>query len=157
MDIRHATTSDVERLVILNREVQTIHVRIAPEVFCDPNEIDVSDWFKEQIHLDNTYVFVADDNTKIHAYLILKFIIQRQNPFMHPRRVAYIDHVAVSSSKRLSGIGRSLIQHAITFSANHGYRRVELDVWTKNTVAIEVFSHLNFKAKTERLYYESAP
>jgi ribosomal protein S18 acetylase RimI-like enzyme len=155
MAIRQATNSDIEPLAILNREVQAIHVKIAPEVFRNPSEAEVSKWLAEQIHAENTHVFVAENDTAIHAYLILKFITRPQNPFMHAHQFAYIDHVAVSSSKRMGGIGRQIILHAIEFAANAGYQRVELDVWSKNIAAKSAFSRLSFNSKTERLCYES--
>jgi len=156
MAIRQATNRDVEQLATLNSEVQAIHVKIAPEVFCYPSKAEVSDWLAEQIHAENTYVFVAESDSAIHAYLILKLITRPKNPFMHANRFAYIDHVAVSLSKRMSGIGRRIIQHAIEFAASNGYKRVELDVWSKNIAAKDAFIRLGFNPKTERLCNESA-
>lgn len=157
MAIRQATNSDIEQIAILNLEVQAIHVKIAPEVFCIPSETEVSDWLTAQIQAENTYVFVAENDAAIDAYLILKFITRPQNPFMHAHKFAYIDHVAVSSSKRMSGIGHGIIQHAIEFAASYGYMRVELDVWSKNIAAKGAFNRQGFNPKTERLFTESTP
>ena len=156
MNIRHATDSDIEALAGLNSEVQAIHEKIAPEVFCNPNATEVSDWLMEQIHAENTYVFVAENKQTIHAYLILKFMTRQKNPFMHAHKFAYIDHVAVSSPKRRNSIGRKIIEHAIEFAANNGYGKVELDVWSKNIAAKGAFTRLSFNPKTERLCYETA-
>jgi len=155
MVIRQATNSDVAQIAILNREIQAMHVKIAPEVFRNPSEAEVSKWIADQIYAENTYVFVDESDAAIHAYLVLKLITRPQNPFMHAHQFAYIDHVAVSSSKRKAGIGRRIIQHAIEFAASNGYQKVELDVWSKNDAAKGAFNRLSFNPKTERLCNES--
>lgn len=154
VNIRLATSSDIASLIHLNYEVQLLHINIAPSVFCNVQELEVSQWFEEQIKDGNTQVYIAENSKAVLGYLIVKVITRPSNPFMFEQRYAYIEHMCVNSESRGKGIGRLLISTAISFVKDSGIDRIELDVWSKNTNAINVYKQIGFQANKEKLIYK---
>jgi len=152
--IHEAIFSDVASLITLNSEVQSLHIDIAPNVFCEVKREEVSKWFETLIEDNNTQLYVAKNNINILGYLINQIIKRPSNPFMLQQYFAYIDHVCVSSEHRGKGIGRKLMSTAIDFAKVNEISRLELDVWTENINAINAYKKIGFKASREKLIYK---
>jgi len=151
INIRLATSSDIEPLIYLNYEVQSLHIDIAPSVFCEVKEDELSKWFEEQVEDDNTQLYIAENSRKILGYLILKVINRPSNPFMLEQHFAYIDHMSVDSEYRGKGIGRKLISSAVDFAKDCEIGHIELDVWSKNINAKNAYKQIGFQPSREKL------
>jgi len=151
INIRLATSSDIESLIPLNYEVQSLHIDIAPSVFCEVKKDGLSKWFQAQMEDCNTQLFIAENSTKILGYLIIKVIKRPSNPFMFKQHYAYIDHMCVDSEYRGNGIGRKLISVAVDFAKGSGIGHIELDVWSKNINAKNAYKKIGFEASREKL------
>jgi len=154
ISIRLAKFSDIESLIPLNSEVQSLHIDIAPTVFCEVKKDELSKWFQEQVEDCNTQLYIAENNRKILGYLIIKVIKRPSNPFMLKQHYAYIDHMCVDSEYRGNGIGRKLISVAVGFAKDNGIGHIELDVWSKNINAKNAYKKIGFEVSREKLIYK---
>ncbi len=157
MYIREATKADIGKLMPLNEEVQSLHIGISPKIFRKTDDKEISAWLLSQIDDDQTKFYVAMCNDKIVAYLTLKTYIRPENPFMHERRYAHIEHVCVHSKFRKSGVGRNLIEYAINCARKSKLDYVELDVWSENTDARAAFKNIGFVSSREQVQFEIKP
>lgn len=85
------------------------------------------------INRKRTNTFIAFDDTKAIGYLSLVFA-----KFKKYRGNAYLV-IALKSTHRGRGIGNQLMDVAEKFAKSHGKRRIELEVFAKNTNAIELY------------------
>lgn len=151
MEIRPATVNDLDMLLVLNKEVQDIHVDMFPHVFKETASKELETWLRSQLEAKDVFVFAACENREVIGYVILKLITRAGNPFMHERKFAYIDHVCVTKLKRRGGIGKKLLEHAINYAKSQGYDRIELDVWTENSTAKSAFKKFGFSTYSEKM------
>lgn len=85
-----------------------------------------------------THTFLAWQNSKPVGYLSLIFA-----KFKKFRGNAYLT-LAVSAALRGQGIGSRLMDTAEVFAKDHGKRRMELEVFGKNTKAIELYKRRGY-------------
>ena len=57
---------------------------------------------------------------------------------------AYIYLVYVEPAYRRQGLGRGLMHHAKRWAKEHGYDQMSLQVFCKNTVALQLYTDLGF-------------
>lgn len=62
----------------------------------------------------------------------------------------YISNISVDPDMRGKGVGSALIMYAETLARKHGYRRMLLDVSTKNAGAYRLYERMGFEAYTKR-------
>lgn len=85
-----------------------------------------------------THTFLAWHKGKAVGYLSLIFA-----KFKKFRGNAYLT-LAVSATYRSKGIGSRLMDTAEVFAKDHGKRRMELEVFGKNTKAIELYKRRGY-------------
>lgn len=154
MKIREATLSDVGGLILLNDEVQSIHINISPTTFRETQNQEVAEWLNSLVNNEKIQVFVTILNDKIVGYLILNVFVLPKNPFMHERKYAHIDHLCVSETVRKRGIGQLLIEHAIKYCKAHALNAIELTVWSDNVDAKNAFKKIGFINRREQMRLE---
>ncbi len=150
MNIRRADLTDTDAIERLNREVQEIHIRNYPHIFKRTSPEEVKSWIRNLFEAEDVNIFVVSEETRIVGYVTLRMITQPENPFKYAEKIAYIDQICVTQSRRGRGIGRRLMEHAIEHAADLGFERIELDVWHKNTYAREAFEKIGFKTSCEK-------
>jgi ribosomal protein S18 acetylase RimI-like enzyme len=85
-----------------------------------------------------TVTFLAHDNNLLIGYVSLVF-----PRFAKLRGNAYLT-IALLSSYRGKGIGRTLMQQAEVYAKENGVRRIELEVFGENKKAINLYKDLNY-------------
>ena len=70
----------------------------------------------------------------------------------HDGRRGFIYHTAVKISERNNGIGRALVESAITALKNEGVTKVALVAFTKNEIGNTFWENLGFSARTDLTY-----
>lgn len=150
MKIRLATVSDVEALVALNRIAQDMHSQAFPDRFRrDAPQQIVADAFAEKIQASTSYWLVAEEDEPV-AFLSADFFEREETWHSVARRVCYLAGIVVAPAFRRRGIARALIE-ALEREADARGTTIELDVFSFNDEAKEVFSNLGFKRVMERM------
>ena len=145
MEVREATIEDVSDLVRLNAEAQSIHVRIAPDVFHDGDEAELLEFFREQIERNDVYTYVAAEAKTPVAYICVMVVRQQGNAFCKPRERLEIDQICVGEECRKRGVGRALVEKARDLAVRQGVGHLELNVWSENSTAVAAFEALGFE------------
>ena len=84
--------------------------------------------------------FIALKDGKLVGYLSI--IFSRFNKF---RGNSYISNVSVKSSLRGQGVGKMLFQAAEECACDRKVRRIELEVFSKNKTAFDLFTYLGWE------------
>ena len=148
MDIKEATSQDMEILAELNKVVHDLHVRAAPHFFKPHTQAAMKQAFEDFLSGENFRIFVGYDQAEPVGYMIIRMFSRPDNAFTFERKVLYIDQIAVKAERQGQGFGAEFITSARALARDLGYRNVELDVWVFNQKALNFFAGQGFK--TER-------
>ena len=154
MKIRDAVADDLDVLMVLNKEVHTIHVSLFPDVFRNTDASALRDWFRGRLSDAATAVLLGIEDDHVVAYLIVRMVKRDADVFSHGRSCAYIDHVCVTAEYRNRGIARALIEETKRRAKQEGISRLELDVWSENKEARAAYHALGFTTYNEKMALE---
>jgi ribosomal protein S18 acetylase RimI-like enzyme len=69
---------------------------------------------------------------------------------LQPRRIVFVDTIAVAPDYQRRGIGRAVVQAAIAWGEAHGAQDLELTVWAFNAGAIAFYERLGLAVSSFR-------
>lgn len=152
MVIRFAKEDELERINVLRKQVNDLHVEGKPDVF--------KPGFNEELQNYVYYIFkdpeqkivVADKDGEICGFAILHHIYKPENPFMKVRDFLDIDEFCVDENHRREGIATAMVEFIKNFAKEQGYHRLELNMWEFNQDALAFYEVAGFE--TFRRYME---
>ena len=152
MVIRFAKEDELERINVLRKQVNDLHVEGKPDVF--------KPGFNEELQNYVYYIFkdpeqkivVADKDGEICGFAILHHIYKPENPFMKVRDFLDIDEFCVDEKHRREGIATAMVEFIKNFAKEQGYHRLELNMWEFNQDAVAFYEAAGFE--TFRRYME---
>lgn len=146
--IRAAVIADYEAANTLMGQVQALHVGWRPDIYRM-----VEPFFSPQEYaavLEQNTVLAAELDGQVCAMMILTERLIN-GPVQTPRRVLFIDSLAVEESRRGRGIGSRLLEKALQIAGKEGYDGLELQVNAKNQQARRLYERLGFTEKSVNL------
>jgi GNAT superfamily N-acetyltransferase len=154
VNIRAAVPGDERSLAVLNGVVQQLHVAGRPDFF-KPTQLDeVAAWFRPLLRKPTAGIWLAEDDGVPIGY-VLAFVRERaENPFCPSRRWCEIDQIAVRPDRQRQGVGRALIEQALTWARAEGAGDIELSTWSFNDSAQRMFRGVGFVTKIVRFELE---
>ena len=152
MVIRFAKEDELEKINVLRKQVNDLHVEGKPDVF--------KPGFNEELQNYVYYIFkdpeqkivVADKDGEICGFAILHHIYKPENPFMKVRDFLDIDEFCVDEKHRREGIATAMVEFIKNFAKEQGYHRLELNMWEFNQDALAFYEAAGFD--TFRRYME---
>lgn len=152
MVIRFAKEDELEKINVLRKQVNDLHVEGKPDVF--------KPGFNEELQNYVYYIFkdpeqkivVADKDGEICGFAILHHIYKPENPFMKVRDFLDIDEFCVDEKHRREGIATAMVEFIKNFAIDQGYHRLELNMWEFNQDALAFYEAAGFE--TFRRYME---
>ena len=152
MFIRFAKEDELDRINVLRKQVNDLHVEGKPDVF--------KPGFNEELQNYVYYIFkdpeqkivVADKDGEICGFAILHHIYKPENPFMKVRDFLDIDEFCVDEKHRREGIATAMVEFIKNFAKEQGYHRLELNMWEFNQSALAFYEAAGFE--TFRRYME---
>lgn len=150
--VRLAGEDELERINMLRKQVNDIHVSGKPDVF--------KPGFGEQLR-DHIYtiwndpeqdIAVAVTDGRVCGFAVLHHIIRPENPFMKEREFLDIDEFCVDAGCRRQGIATAMIDYIRQYAKEKGLHRIELNMWEFNREALAFYEAAGFQ--TYRRYME---
>jgi len=151
LEIRKAEKGDLKQINYIAKQVHELHVDLRPDIYVSQEEIISSELLDAL--LSEGVVFLGEYNNKIICYAVC-FIRQSNNPILTNRRVIFIDAIAIDEDYQRRGVGKKLMEHIFDFGKTESCEKVELQVNTVNSNAIEFYKHLKMKEKTKTFELE---
>lgn len=150
--IRFAKREDAEKINILRKQVNELHVNGKPEVFKAGFSDELRDYIDTVFDDPLKRIVVYDSDGTIGAYAVLNHITKPENPFMHERDYLDIDEFGVDEALRRKGIATGMIGFIREYAGNEGFSRIELNMWEFNQSALAFYEAVGFS--TYRRYME---
>jgi len=152
--IRTACLKDIEELAELNSVVQSIHADNEPTIFKPYAISNSKKWFKSFLQDKNNHVLVAQDDKKIViGYIAFTTKKSGGSLLTFPRKLIYIQHIAVDKTWQSKRIGEKLLKKVLRFAEKKKIIRLELDVWAFNESANSFFEKHGFKKFNVKRYF----
>lgn len=141
MRTRKANIDDLAAIATINREVQALHVTLAPDIF--RAELDVAAvvaFFARILSAPRHSLFVADHRGVVEAYAWVEVQQRPATPFSHARTRLFVHHIGVLADARRRGVASALLAAAEQEGRSAGAHEMALDTWTGNEVARAFFA-----------------
>ena len=136
--------SDFKLVKTTMRHIKAIHA-IEKECFSEPWSIYS---LKNEInHPQSICLAAIGKNGSVYGHLTLHYVLDEGN----------INNIAVRPAARRHGIGRKLIEEAVSKSRAIGITSISLEVRTKNLAAISLYESLGFVTRGLRKNYYKKP
>jgi len=147
MEIRTATTADVETIVSLWVELMQLHQPFGMNFETVPQAVGlVLPEINKRISDPNTRVFLAGEG----AGMIIVFMKYLAETMKH-RRIGYIAETVVNEKFRRQGVGEKLFEAARNWLVDQGAEYLELQVSPQNAGARKFWVDKGFTVSTEHM------
>lgn len=151
MKVRKARIKDIDDLIVLNHEVQDLHLKAFPEIYREVPEKEARQFFEHFIKEKENYIFMGESLKGVVGYIAFRVVKQGEIPFTTERRVVYIDQIVVKEEFRNQGFGRRLMEEVDKLARKTGASWLQLDVWDFNKSAQYFFSANGFDTYVRRM------
>jgi len=145
-------TKDYNLLAEMNEEIQLYHHQMQPNIFKPYNREAVRSFFRTTLTNENAVALIAKENETVLGYVLLFKIKFADNPFQYSRNYILIDQILVLKKYQLKGIGKQLLEATYTFAKSNYIENIELNHWTKNTIARNFFMKSGFEYYNEKMW-----
>ncbi|RFB96559.1 GNAT family N-acetyltransferase [Rhizobium leguminosarum bv. trifolii] len=147
INIRPAVRADAPALGSYGAALMSLHNKWDPARFIPAGPTTpekYASWLAGQIGRDNVVVLVAEDRDTIIGYV---YAALEGADYMALRGPAAVIHdIFVDPERRREGVGRGLLEQAITTLAQRGAPRIVLSTAYKNKGAQALFDGMGFRA-----------
>lgn len=144
--VRRATKDDLPSIGLLGRSLAAAHHGFDQARFLPVNnrtQLDYASYLGERLKDRDVAIFVADCGGRVVGYTFTRL---EGFDYMVLRGPAGVIHdLMVDEAYRRQGIGRLLLQAAVTFLKSQGAPRVVLSTAARNEVAQRLFSSMGFR------------
>ena len=145
MIVRPAEEQELERVNVLRKQVNDLHVEGKPNVFKANLYDGLSDYVYEIWNDDKKEIIVAINEGEIVGYAVLAHINRAETPFMYERDYLDIDEIGVDKDYRRHGVASEMISYILAYAKDKGFKRVELNMWEFNQRALAFYEKVGFK------------
>ena len=152
MNVRLAEKTDLERVNVLRRQVNDLHVAGRPDIFKPGFPKELSDYIYVIRDDPEKEIVVAESEGTVCGYAVLHRVRRPETPFMAAREYLDIDEFGVDPAFRRQGAAAAMVGYIRDFALRLGVRRVELNMWEFNRDALAFYTAAGFR--TYRRYLE---
>ena len=150
--VRFAERDELDKVNVLRRQVNDLHVAVRPDVFkpgfCD----ELRDYVYAIWDDPQKKIVVAELEGEICGFAVLNHIVRPETPFMFERDFLDIDEFCVDERFRRRGVASAIICFVRDYAKGRGYSRLELNIWAFNRDALSFYEAAGFT--TYRRYME---
>lgn len=136
----------------LVEEVQNLHAMLFPSVYKIYEEKGIKETMERMLSDEQSWVFVAQLNGEVIAYILLLIKDVPENAFHYSYRVLHIDQLVVSKNHQKTGVGSMMMDKTEALATELSINRLELDHLHINKVAANFFRRKAYKPYRDKLF-----
>lgn len=153
--VRTVKLEDLEKINILYKEVDDLHLEKYPELFKKPSVYGRSVEYIIEV-IENPYkeIFIAEKKDELIG--LAEVIRVKNMPSSVKKDIEWvaIDNLVVSNKYRKSGIGSMLIDCVSDWARDWNINRIELKVYEKNEEALRFYINKGFETLNRTMVLE---
>ncbi len=143
--VRKAEHADLERVNLLRRQVNDVHVAGRPDIFragfCD----EMRDRLYKVFEDDGFDVIVSETDGIICGFAVIEYAVKPLSPYNNERKIFRIEEFGVDEACRRQGVASAMIDYLKGYAREQGYNKIELDVWEFNRPAVSFYEKVGFE------------
>lgn len=151
--VRTVKIEDLEKINVLYKEVDELHIEKYPDLFKTPAEEGRrKKYIEEAIESSDREIFIAEKDGDIAG--LAEVIITKNQPFSVKRDIRWValDNLVVSSKYKKMGIGSMLVDCVIDWARDWNINRIELKVYEKNEEALRFYINKGFETLNRTMF-----
>jgi len=150
--IRPATAQDYDDLCRIIEQVDALHRENVPHIFRKADgAVRERAYILALLADEDQGIFVAEVGGQAAGFVHVAVRDTLPIPILVPRRLGFVDNLAVSRDFRRLGIGRALMQEAQRWALERGATEIELNVFEFNESAIAFYRSLGYETFSRRM------
>jgi ribosomal protein S18 acetylase RimI-like enzyme len=154
MDLQFKLDKNIELISELSKYVFNIHREKDPQVFGEYDYNQMFDLYKGLENRDSIQVVIVYDGNEPIGYSIF---MEHNFPtpiFNEGLKSIYIDMMCIIPKYQRQGIGTKLFSYIKNYAKSKNINRIDLDVWTVNSNAINFYKHIGFQEDVLKMKLE---
>lgn len=152
MSVRFAKEEELERINVLRRQVNDLHVAGKPEIFKPGFPDELRTYVRSIWNDPDKAIVVAEREGEICGFAVLNRVVRPETPFMFVREYLDIDEFGVDEAHRRESVATEMIAFIRAYAKENGFSRIELNMWEFNREALAFYEAVGFS--TYRRYME---
>lgn len=150
--IRPATAQDYDDLCRIIEQVDALHRENVPHIFRQADgAVRERAYILALLADEDQGLFVAEVDGQAAGFVHVAVRDTLPIPILVPRRLGFVDNLAVGRDFRRLGIGRALMQEAQRWAIEQGATEIELNVFEFNESAIAFYRSLGYETFSRRM------
>ncbi len=149
--VREAKTSDISAIFSIFTATQDWHSSHYPTLFRENVDMNkFSELMTAVIKNDTNFLWVASQKNKIIGYLFASLETDAGSFFTNGSRQIAIQQICIVSEYQKNGVGRSLMEKAISKAKKEKATEIYLDSFENNLNAQKAFKRMGFTPQRTR-------
>ena len=145
--VRFASAADIDTLLFLNAEVQSLHATLYPENFKPTADAEgLRTMFAARLANPETRIALAEAGGAPVGYVYFETQALAETPFSPARRRVYLRHLCVVKAMQRRGVATALLRVVEQHAAAEGLSEIAVDAWAANVGALSFFQSRGFTA-----------
>jgi ribosomal protein S18 acetylase RimI-like enzyme len=155
MNIRIARPEDLEKIILLERQIFKFHATRRDD-WIDSGKIGFNTEYYRSIieNPDKGIIFVAEKNNNIIGHCIIVICNIENHFLMKDMKNITIEDLCIEKEYQKKGIGKKLFCEAINYGRKIKANILELGVWDFNKNAVEFYEHMGMKTRLRKMEYK---
>jgi ribosomal protein S18 acetylase RimI-like enzyme len=152
MNIRKATTADLDDICVLSAQINDQHYQNAPHSFTKPTEGNRDREFWAEILIQENSVFLlAEVNNQAQGFITARLTENTGIPFLVSKKVCRVGTIVVLNKFQGLGIGKLLMKHIEKWAQSEGAEEIRLEVMEFNSNAQKFYDSIGFQTHSHIL------
>lgn len=154
MDVRPATTDDVEAVLPMVDQIAAMHKQMDPAKYGYLDDVGgmYRGWLAERAQDDRSVFLVADAGERLAGFLI--GTVNQEIPIYRLEEYGFIHDLWVEEDYRHEGVARQLVMLAIERFKAIGVEQIRCDTAHANAVARSLFERCGFRPSVVEMLIE---
>ena len=149
--IRYATLADIEKINILRKQVNDLHIQGEPQIFKLGFSVEMQQYVLQFLDNDQKVLLVCEQDNIVVGYAMVSFVVKPETPYRYELRFAEIEEIGVDKNCQSQGCGKQLMNEIIKISKQKGFLQIELNMFTFNKSAETFYEKLGFETYRKHL------
>lgn len=146
--IRLGVKEDIEKVNILRKQVNDLHVKGEPKIFKGFTK-ELKEYVNNFIKDENKILLVFEDRGEIISYAILEILEKPETSYRFAIKFLEIHEIGVDLNCHSKGIGQQMMEKIKQIAKEKGLNEIQLDCWSFNERALKFYEKQEFKRYRE--------
>lgn len=145
MVIRRGNIADLEKINVIRKQVNDLHVEGEPKIFKPGFGENMQNFIVGFFEGEGKGVIVCEDDGEILGYAMLEVIVKEETDYRHALRYLEVGELGVLEGNKGKGVGTKIMEEVYAFARNLDIDEVQLNMWSFNEKALKFYEKLGFE------------